>query len=336
MKLLAIVILNWNGKSFLRKFLPALLASCPDYAEVVIGDNASSDGSVDMLKTEFPSVKIIVNQENYGFAKGYNEILKQIDTKYYCLLNSDVEVTDTWIEPIITVMEKDKNVAAVQPKILSYYKKTHFEYAGAAGGFLDQWGYPLCRGRVFDVVEEDKNQYDAEINIFWATGAALFVRSDVYHRLGGLDEDFFAHQEEIDFCWRLKNEGYRILCVPQSTVYHVGGGTLSKNSAHKTFLNFRNNWYLLLKNLPKNKLIITFFVRFFLDITAAFFFLFKGNFNDFQAVFQAFFVFLKNRKKIKQKRGKNFTIAYQSTLKASIVFQYYFKKKQYFDGYQLK
>ncbi|MDR2868487.1 MAG: glycosyltransferase family 2 protein, partial [Bacteroidales bacterium] len=216
---LAIVILNWNGKHFLAKFLPSLLRYCPDYANIVIADNHSTDDSIAFIQTEYPQLQLIVNSTNGGFSKGYNSALRQIDCEYYCLLNSDIEVSERWIEPIMELFEKNPDVAVIQPKLLDYNQPQYFEYAGASGGFIDRYGYPFCRGRLFDSIETDKGQYDAAMDIFWATGAALFVRSKVYHELGGLDDDFFFHMEEIDFCWRVKNRGYRIMIEPKSVVY---------------------------------------------------------------------------------------------------------------------
>ncbi|MDR1973933.1 MAG: glycosyltransferase family 2 protein [Bacteroidales bacterium] len=296
----ATVILNWNGKHFLEKFLPVLLScNTQERSEIIIADNASTDESVSFLKNNYPNIRIIENSFNEGFAGGYNTALKQVEAEYYILLNSDIEVTPHWIEPIIEMMDNDKKIAAVQPKILSYYEKEKFEYAGAAGGFIDYLGYPFCRGRIFANTEKDEHQYDNVCEIFWATGAAIFVRAEVYHSLGGLDRDFFAHQEEIDFCWRAKNNGYKIMYCPNSTIYHIGGGTLPKSSARKTYLNFRNNFALLYKNLPKNKFLKIFFLRFPLDILAAFSFLAKGNLAEFFAVFKAFRDFLKMRNKNK-------------------------------------
>ncbi|MDR1757442.1 MAG: glycosyltransferase family 2 protein [Bacteroidales bacterium] len=330
---LAIVILNWNGKAFLHRFLPVLLQNCPDYASIVVADNASTDGSLEMLSRTFEQIRIIKNTQNYGFSKGYNEALKQVEADYYCLLNSDIEVTSGWVQPIIQHMEQDTCIAAMQPKLRSYNQQSYFEYAGASGGFIDKYGYPFCRGRLFEVVEEDRGQYDQEMEVFWATGAALFVRSDVYHQAGGLDDDFFAHMEEIDFCWRVKNMGYKVMVCPQSVVYHVGGGTLPKNNSRKTFLNFRNNLFLLLKNLPAQRLFVTFFVRFFMDNLAAFVFLARGNWQDFFAVYKAFFSFARGIKNMKNKRLRiqNFD-AYKDTCKTSIVFMHYILRKKYFDG----
>ena len=335
MKKLSIVILNWNGKKFLELYLPVLIGTCPDYAEVVVVDNASTDDSVAFLREHFPDLRIIINQGNYGFAKGYNVGLRQIEAEYYCLLNSDIEVTPHWIEPIIEQMDADRQIAAVQPKLLSFHNRSRFEYAGAAGGFLDKYGYPFCRGRFFDVIEEDWGQYDTDMQIFWASGAALFVRSEIYHRLGGLDDDFFAHMEEIDFCWRINNEGYKIMMNPRSVVYHIGGGTLPKNNSLKTYLNYRNDLFLLLKNLPERRLAITFFIRFFLDILAAFVFLLQGHTKDFAAVFKARMAFHKGYRQMKAKRGHISESAYRMTYPRSIVFARFLWRKKYFNGVKL-
>lgn len=335
MKKLAIVILNWNGKHFLEQFLPTLCASCPYYAEVVIVDNASTDDSIAFLKENHPNLRIIVNDKNYGFATGYNVGLRQIEAEYYCLLNSDIEVTPHWIEPVIEQMDADANVAAVQPKLLSYYNRTQFEYAGAAGGFIDKYGYPFCRGRFFDVLEEDHGQYDTDLQIFWATGAALFVRAEVFYQLGGLDDDFFAHMEEIDFCWRINNAGFKIMMNPRSVVYHIGGGTLPKQNPFKTYLNYRNDLFLLLKNLPHRRLFITFFVRFFMDILAAFVFLMQGHGKDSFAVLKAMNAFRKGYKSMKKKRGNISEEAFRMLYPRSIVFARYIKQKKYFNGVKL-
>lgn len=332
---LAIVILNWNGKEFLEKFLPILLASCNSSSEVIIADNKSSDDSISFLKENFPSIRVIENKINGGFSKGYNDALKQIEAEYYCLLNSDIEVTPDWIDPVLNMMDSDLSIAGVQPKILSYHQRSKFEYAGAAGGYLDYLGYPFCRGRVFEYIEEDNGQYDTPKQVFWATGAALFVRSEVYHKLGGLDEDFFAHMEEIDFCWRINNVGLKVMIQPKSVVYHIGGGTLPKNNSFKTYLNFRNNLFLLLKNLPKERLLITFLMRFFLDQIAAFVFLLKGEPKNLIAVWKAMIHFLKGYKKMKAKRGVINDKAFRMTYPHSIVFAYFVKKKKIFDGEDL-
>ncbi len=334
---LAIVILNWNGRKFLEQFLQNLIAQTPDWAEVVVADNASTDDSIPFLQSHFPNVRIIQNDKNYGFAQGYNVALAQLDCDFYCLLNSDIEVAPHWVEPVIALMESDSRIAAVQPKIRSFYDREKFEYAGAAGGFIDKYGYPFCRGRVFNTVEVDEGQYDTAMDVFWATGAALFVRSDVYRELGGLDDDFFAHMEEIDLCWRIKNHGYRIVIEPKSVVYHVGGGTLPKENAFKTFLNFRNNHFLLLKNLPKRRLFPTLCVRIILDNVAAFAFLLQGHTKDFTAVYKAHFALLKQYKQFSAKRkaseAKAFA-AYEDVYHGSILVNYHLKRQHYFNGTQ--
>lgn len=331
---LAIVILNWNGKKFLEQFLPALVRSLPEYAEVVVADNASTDDSVPFLKERYPDIRVLEHAHNEGFARGYNMALAHIEAQYYCLLNSDIEVSEHWIEPVIEMMDSNPTIAAVQPKLLSYSKRDEFEYAGACGGYIDKYGYPFCRGRVFASLEKDHGQYDDAADIFWASGAALFVRSDVYRTMGGLDPDFFAHMEEIDFCWRIKNAGYKIKVNPASVVYHIGGGTLPKNNAFKTYLNFRNNLFLLLKNLPEERLAVTFTLRFFLDQLAAFSFLLQGHFKDFAAVFKAMFQFYSRYKEFKAKRNTLPKLAFTDTFPKSVVFIHYFKRKKRFDGHQ--
>ena len=292
MKKVAVVILNYNGKKFLEEFLPNVIANTnAEMAEIVVADNASTDGSVAFMQERFSSIRLIVNDFNGGFATGYNLALKQIEAEYFVLLNSDIEVTPQWIEPVVKLMDSDPNIAACQPKILSYYDKEKFEYAGASGGFIDKYGYPFCRGRVFQHLEEDHGQYDDACEVFWATGACMFVRADLYLQHGGLDDSFFAHMEEIDFCWRMKNLGYKIYCCPQSKVYHIGGGTLPKSSARKTYLNFRNNLSLLYKNLPSNRVFWTIAYRIVLDWVAALKFLCGGGLKDYWAVIRAHFAF---------------------------------------------
>ena len=332
MSKLAIVILNWNGKRFLERFLPTLLRTLPDYAEVVVCDNASKDDSVAFMEEHFPQVKLLLNERNEGFARGYNHALQRVEAKYYCLLNSDIEVTDGWIEPVIEQMDANEKIAAVQPKLRSFDRRDEFEYAGASGGYIDKYGYPFCRGRVFSNVEKDRGQYDDVIDIFWATGAAMFVRSDVYHLMEGLDGDFFAHMEEIDFCWRIKNLGYKIKVNPASVVYHIGGGTLPKNNSYKTFLNFRNSLYLLIKNLPEERLAKTLILRFFLDQVAAFSFLAQGHFKDFTAVYKAIFTFARTYKQFYAKRNTFPKLAFQDCYPESVVKLHYLKRKKIFDG----
>jgi len=289
----AIVILNWNGRKYLEQFLPSVVKSIYDNKEIIVADNGSSDGSINFIKQNYPEIKIISLQKNYGFAQGYNEALKQVQSDYYILLNSYVEVTPGWIEPIIKLMEYNKSIAACQPKILSYNDKNMFEYAGACGGWIDYLGYPFTRGRVFDFLEKDDHQYDDEEEIFWASGAALFVRADIFRQVNGFDNYFFAHMEEIDLCWRLQLAGYNVHAYPKSVVYHVGGGTLPKGNPRKVFLNFRNNLIMLAKNLPVTQSIWKIPFRFVLDILSAFKFLLSGNGADFIAVIKAELAFIK-------------------------------------------
>ncbi len=283
----AIVILNWNGRAYLQKFLPSVVAATCSNAEIVLADNASTDDSIAFVTQQYPAVHIISLAENFGFAKGYNEALKQVKADYFVLLNSDVEVTPGWIEPVIQLMESDKMIAACQPKILTENNRNVFEYAGAAGGWIDYLGYPFARGRIFDTCEEDKGQYDTAAPVFWASGAAMFVRADAYQNCHGLDEYFFAHMEEIDLCWRLQLAGYRIMVCPQSVVYHVGGGTLPKGNGRKVFLNFRNNLIMLAKNLPVSQMLWKIPVRFMLDAISAWKSLFAGEATYFMAVLKA-------------------------------------------------
>jgi len=332
----AVVILNWNGRKFLEQFLPVVIEHSRDIADIIVADNASSDDSVAFLQSSFPNIRIIQNEMNGGFAKGYNDALKQVEAEYYILLNSDIEVTPHWIEPLKQLMDSDKNIAACQPKILSYYEKTKFEYAGAAGGFIDKFGYPFCRGRLFLSIEEDKSQYDDVCEIFWATGACMFVRADLYHKFGGLDEDFFAHMEEIDFCWRLKNSNYKIMYCPDSVVYHIGGGTLPSSSSRKTYLNFRNNATLLYKNLPPGRLFPVFFTRFFLDSIAATKFLIQGGVRDFLAVTRAHFSFYRRISSIRKKRKMQNQQKVGQIYQGNIVIDYYLLQRKKFTDLKKK
>lgn len=299
----AVVILNWNGAELLRKFLPNVIEhSRLKEVEVIVADNASSDNSLEVLETEFSDIRTVILEKNYGFAGGYNKALEQIEATYYLLLNSDVEVSEGWLNPLIKALDEDSNIASVMPKILDYKKKSHFEYAGAAGGFIDKYGYPYCRGRMFYEVEEDKGQYNTPTDVFWVTGCCMLIRSSVYWELGGFDEDFFAHQEEIDLCWRMKNRGYRLQCLPESVVYHVGGASLDMGNPHKTFLNFRNNLFLLYKNLPDADLNRIICCRFILDGIAGLKFLFTDSLKHTMAVVKAHKEFRKMRPVFKQKR----------------------------------
>lgn len=289
-KNIAVVILNWNGKNWLQKFLPNVIRFSQE-AEIYVIDNHSTDDSIDFLKQNFPTVKTVINNKNYGFAGGYNEGLKKINAEYYCLLNSDVEVTENWIEPVLDLFKTNTSIAAIQPKILSFNNKNYFEFAGAAGGLIDNLGYPYCRGRIFDDVEEDKGQYNDETEIFWASGCCFFIRSKDFWEQNGFDERFFAHQEEIDLCWRLINSGKKIFYTGKSEVYHVGGGTLNKQSAQKTYLNIRNNLSMMLKNLPFPQLIWLIFTRLCLDGVAGIYFGLKQGFPHLWAVVRGHFGF---------------------------------------------
>ena len=296
MKKISVVILNWNGVGMLQKFLPGVVEhSQGEGVEVCVADNASADASCAWVREAYPNVRLIVLDKNYGFADGYNKALEQVEAEYVVLLNSDVEVAPRWLEPMVAYLDAHSEVAACQPKIRSERNKEYFEYAGASGGYLDKYGYPFCRGRIFDVVEKDKGQYDSVVPVFWATGAALFIRLKDYREAGGLDGRFFAHMEEIDLCWRLGSRGRGLVCVPQSVVYHVGAATLKKESPRKTFLNFRNNLLMLYKNLPENELNKVLWIRGLLDIVAMMVFFLKGEKENAKAVFQA-------RKEFKQLR----------------------------------
>ena len=327
----AVVILNYNGKRFLEQFLPNVIANCdPTLTEIVVADNASTDDSVAFMRERFPEIRLIENGSNGGFATGYNLALRQVEAQYYVLLNSDIEVAPHWIEPVIEMMDANPQIAACQPKILSYYHKEQFEYAGASGGFIDKYGYPFCRGRLFQNLETDKHQYDEPMEVFWATGACMFVRAELYHQVGGLDDSFFAHMEEIDLCWRLKNAGYKVYCCPQSKVYHIGGGTLPKNSPRKTYLNFRNNLSLLVKNLPKQRVHRIILYRVLLDWVAAFKFLFEGYPKDFRMVFKAHWDFYKRLKDLREKRKAGEQKSVSCIYQRNIVFDHILKGKKKF------
>lgn len=329
----AVVILNYNGASMLAKFLPSVIEYSPG-AGIVVADNASTDDSVAVLRESFPTVRLLQLDRNYGFAGGYNKALEQVDAEYFMLLNSDVEVTDGWLEPLLSFMERTPDAVACQPKILAYKQKTHFEYAGAAGGFIDRYGYPYCRGRLFDTVEEDDGQYDDVRRVFWATGAAMMVRSDAFRKAGGFDGRFFAHMEEIDLCWRMLARGGEIYVVPQSRVYHVGGATLNKSNPRKTFLNFRNNLLMLYKNLPADELRSVMCMRAVLDYVAALKFLLTGAWGDFKAVLAARREYRCMRGGYKNVREQNIAAAVTTEIKErsrfSLLWQYYLKGKKRF------
>ena len=321
---IAVVVLNWNGRKWLEIMLPFLIRYSQQ-AKIFIADNASTDDSILFVEKNYPKIKIISNKSNNGYAKGYNDVLKKIDSEYYVLINSDIEVSKNWINPIINLMDNDNKIAACQPKILNYNNRNYFEYAGASGGYIDLLGYPLCRGRIFDTLEKDEGQYNDVKEIFWASGACLFVRSSYFNDIGGLDEDFFAHQEEIDLCWRFKNKDYKIMVQPESIVYHVGGGTLNSSSSFKTYLNFRNNLSMLFKNLSLFEIIWIIPSRLILDgIAALRFLLQKNGYKHFFAVLQAHFSFYLNlpknfikRLKIRQKFNQTGKLSF------SILIKYY-------------
>lgn len=332
----AVVILNWNGQALLEKFLPGVIQSQYNNLQLVVGDNASTDDSVAFVKANYPNIRLIVNDHNYGFADGYRKILEQVEADYYVLLNSDVEVPPNWIQPVIALMQSDANIAAAQPKIKWQKNKTDFEYAGAAGGFLDLHGYPFCRGRLFDTVESDHGQYNDTVEIFWASGAALFIKSKLWKEVGGLDPDFFAHMEEIDLCWRLKNLGYKIVYCPDAEVYHVGGGTLNANNPYKTYLNFRNNLIILQKNLPLGDAYFRIFIRMSIDFIAWLHFLLQGKTDFAFAVNRAHLHFIKAlTANAKKRTGKQISFQkHTGQYPSSIVYDYFIRKIRFFS--QLK
>lgn len=329
----AIVILNFNGREFLRKFLPSVIQHSQGHA-VVVADNGSTDGSLALVEATFPEVRVIALGQNFGFCQGYNTALRQVRADYFVLLNSDVEVTPGWLAPLLHLLEQNPTVGAVQPKIRSYHQPHCLEYAGAAGGFLDRWGYPFCRGRLFEEVEEDRGQYDDVRPVFWASGACLCVRAAVYWELGGLDEDFFAHMEEIDLCWRMQNAGYQVYYSGQSHVFHVGGGTLHKSNPRKTYYNFRNCLALLYKNLPDQQLDKTLWVRLLLDGVAAVRMLLQGNWGDTKAVWDAHRHYFRIKRALALKRKATGTKKGLSSLSGfypqSIVWQHFVKGKKRF------
>ncbi|MFM9944729.1 MAG: glycosyltransferase family 2 protein [Bacteroidia bacterium] len=328
----SIVILNYNTRHFLEKFLPGVLATDYENFEVVLADNASKDDSVEFVKQNFPTVSIISLIENYGFAGGYNRALAKVNADYFVLLNSDVEVPENWLKPLVTLAESDSKIAAIQPKLLDYRDKTKFEYAGGSGGFIDKYGYPFCRGRWFNHLETDTRQYNDSKEIFWATGACFLIKSSCWKEMDGLDEDFFAHMEEIDLCWRLKNARYKIMVCPRSEVYHVGGGTLPVGNPRKTYLNFRNGLFLLCKNLHGSVLFKTLFIRFLLDGLAGIKFLTEFKFREIGAILKAHFTFYSklgywlNKRKMVPAQSKSLAGIYQK----SMVFDFYLRGKRRF------
>lgn len=322
MKKIGVVVLNWNGAKLLEDFLPSVIAYSGE-AKIYVADNASTDDSVAVVKERFPSVTIIQNDGNYGFAKGYNLALQHVEEEFYALVNSDIEVTKNWLAPILSIFDAQAEIGIVQPKILDYKNKAYFEYAGAAGGFIDQYGYPYCRGRIFETLEKDNGQYDDELDIFWASGACFFIRKELYRKLNGFDDDFFAHQEEIDLCWRAFNLGYKAKYTSESMVFHMGAATLNESNPKKTFLNFRNSLLMLTKNLPENKIVPILFVRVILDGIAGIQFIFMGKFIHCWAIIKAHFAFYSLINKMLKKRGGYQSGSYFHS--PSIVYRYFVK-----------
>ena len=333
-KRVAIIILNWNGEKLLREFLPSVVKNTnADLGRVVVVDNHSTDGSWICLEQEFPDVERVLFEENFGFAGGYNRAIEMIEVEYVVLLNSDVEVAPGWLEPLVAELDRDEKVAAVQPKILAYRDKNKFEYAGAAGGYIDYLGFPFCRGRVMDTTEQDDGQYDDEVDVFWATGASLCIRRDVYRATGGLDEAFFAHMEEIDLCWRLKNGGYTLKVVPSSVVYHLGGGSLPMNHPKKLFLNYRNNLLMLHKNLCAKQRKKIFFARVLLDTMAGGLFLLKGQWSNTRSVIRAYKAFREMRKVYPVPER---SVSLSGIYPRSIVLDYFLRGKKKFSDLNFK
>lgn len=323
----AVVILNWNGASLLRKFLPSVI-QYSDQADIYVADNASTDESISVLKEEFPQVKIIQNDGNYGYAKGYNLALREVSADVLALVNSDIEVTENWLQPIINQFENQAEIGIIQPKILDYKNKALFEYAGASGGFIDQFGYPFCRGRIFDTIEKDENQYNNKSSIFWASGACFFIRKSIFDDLKGFDDSFFAHQEEIDLCWRAFNQGHEIIVVPESVVYHVGGATLNEGNPQKTYLNFRNSLLMLVKNLPSHKAFIIIFLRLCLDGIAGIRFVLNGKPAHCWAIIRAHFGFYKRLNSALKKRSQHQRLDY--FLVKNLLWSYFIQSKKTF------
>ncbi|ESU25307.1 glycosyl transferase family protein [Flavobacterium limnosediminis JC2902] len=328
MKKAAVVILNWNGVKLLEQFLPSVIQFSPE-AKIYVADNASTDASVTFVKANFPSVTIIENKSNFGFAQGYNEALQFVEEDIYALVNSDIEVTENWLQPIINLFENEPSTAIIQPKLLDFKNKAYFEYAGAGGGFIDKYGFPYCRGRIFETLEKDNGQYNDTTEIFWASGACFFIRKDIYRELNGFDADFFAHQEEIDLCWRAFNKGHKIKYCGSSTVYHVGGATLEAGSPRKTFLNFRNSVWMMLKNLPASQLFSVLFIRMCLDGIAGVQFLLQGKPKHLWAVLCAHYYFYTHMLRFLRKRDAFQSKQYYKI--KSVVYRYFFKNGKVFD-----
>jgi len=327
----AVVILNWNGRFFLEKFLPSVYNSDYPNVEFIVGDNGSTDDSVAFVTENFPSVRVVRNDRNLGFAGGYNAVLKRVDADYFVLLNSDVEVTPNWISPVIELLESQPDMAAAQPKIRSYYQRDRFEHAGAAGGFIDQYGFPFCRGRLLHIVEPDNGQYDDPCEVFWASGAAFFIKRKCWEEVGGFDADFFAHMEEVDLCWRLRLAGYRIGYCPNAVVYHVGGGTLATSNPRKTYLNFRNSLYMMQKNLPFARACWVIFARMWIDLVALFHFLFQAKWGDAWAISRAHQRFFVDFFLTAKKRRRNVPPVDGSGIyRGSFIWAFYVGGRKYF------
>jgi GT2 family glycosyltransferase len=333
MKKTSVIILNWNGRKLLEQFLPTVLKhSVSDNCEVIVADNGSVDDSVSFLETQYPMVPLIVFDKNHGFAEGYNKAIQEVDSEYVVLLNSDIETTEGWLDPLIRYLDTHPETAAVQPKLRAFFDRKKFEYAGAAGGFIDRYAYPFCRGRILENVETDYGQYDTIVPVFWATGACLCIRRSDYLDVGGLDADFFAHMEEIDLCWRLNARGQKIECIPASVVYHMGGASLNKENPQKTYLNFRNNLLMIYKNIPTSRLIEVVIARFFFDFLAFVHLCLEGKFQNASAVTTAYVDFFKMRRRYKDIRKENLEKTIVTTIptqfKGSILWNYYFKRKK--------
>jgi GT2 family glycosyltransferase len=329
----AVLILNYNGEQHLKKFLPSIIKNS-EGCEVIVGDNKSTDQSISLLEKEFPEIRVIELDNNYGYAGGYNKLIAQLDHEYIALVNSDIEATPGWLKPLMSILESDSQVAAVQPKILSYINRDTFEHAGAGGGYMDQYGFPFCRGRVFNSLEEDDGQYDDTCDVFWASGACFIIRKSVFDEFDGFDDDFFAHMEEIDLCWKINNGGYAVKYCGESTVYHLGGGTLSYSNPRKTYLNFRNGWMMLIKNSPSESISKLLFTRWWLDFTAVLFFLIRFQLKNAFAVIKAHIYVFQNLRIIQKKRSESLIKKYgdvkMSPSNFSLVWQYYIKgKKRY-------
>lgn len=335
---LAVVILNWNGQKHLETYLPVVLQhSDLQDVQIILADNGSTDQSIQYVRNQFPNIHIIELDRNYGFAGGYNRALKQVDAEYYCLLNSDVRVTQNWIEPILSIFETEPEIAAIQPKILSDRDWSRFEHAGAAGGFVDKYGYPFCRGRIMNAIEYDRGQYNQSTDILWASGACLFIRSSIFHQAKGFDDDYFAHMEEIDLCWRIKNQGYRIIYTPQSKIYHWGGATLEYNNPHKLFLNFRNSLWTLYKNHTGKGLNILITRRMIIDTVAIAKFFFTFEWKSMSAVVRAHMAFHSSKKVLKEKRksllSKVTSTSHHEILNESIVKNFFIRNKRVFNDF---